>query len=88
MCMLCENCGEPLNESQYSKNREYKSCPRCSVLNGKEHVYFPYPSEFGTTVKRESARHPDGPQSYCTSHRSNPNIVIQNNGIVCSKIEQ
>lgn len=75
--MLCKKCGRPLNESQYSKDRKYKSCPRCSAMNGEEHVYFPYPREFGTTVKRISANHPDGPQSYCINHRLNPNSAIQ-----------
>lgn len=84
--MICRKCGRPLNESQYSRDGKYKSCPRCSVMNGKEHVYFQYPREFGTTVKRESANHPDGPQSYCTNHRSNPNNAIQNGGVMCSDL--
>lgn len=54
--MLCRNCGKPLNESQYSRDGRYKSCPRCSVLNGEEHVYFPYPSEFGTTDKKRECK--------------------------------
>lgn len=84
--MLCRKCGKPLNESQYSKDGRYKSCPRCSVMNGEEHVYFPYPSEFGTTVKRKSVKHPDGPQSYCTNHRVNPNNSIQTGGVLCSEL--
>lgn len=84
--MLCRNCGKPLNESQYSRDGRYKSCPRCSVLNGEEYVYFPYPSEFGTTVKRESAKHPDGPQSHCTNHRANPDNPVQAGGVLCSEL--
>lgn len=84
--MLCKMCGKPLNESQYSKDGRLKSCPRCSVINGIEHVYFRYPNEFGTTTKRESANHPDGPQSYCTNHRSNSNNAIQAGGVLCSKL--
>ena len=85
--MLCKYCKKQLNESQYSTDGRFKSCPRCSVLNGEEHVYFPYPSNFGTTEKRESAEHPEGPQSYCVSHRSNPHNPIQNGGILCNKIK-
>lgn len=84
--MLCRKCGKPLNESQYSRDGRYKSCPRCSVLNGEEHVYFLYPNEFGTTVKRESAKHPDGPQSYCTNHRANPDNPVQAGGVLCSEL--
>lgn len=54
--MNCINCGLPLHRSQYAMNRKYKSCPRCSVLNGREHVFFEYPLEFGQSVKRVSIR--------------------------------
>jgi phage FluMu protein Com len=84
--MICRQCGKPLNKSQYSSDGRYKSCPRCSVLNGEEHIFFPYPSEFGTTEKRESVNHPDGPQSYCTNHRSDPDNPIQAGGVACSEI--
>lgn len=86
--MNCKFCGKLLNTSQYLLDGKYKSCPRCSTINGEEHVFFPYPNEFGTTEKRESINHPDGPQSYCTSHRSNKNNPIQMGGIVCSRIRQ
>ena len=49
-----ENCGKLLIESQYSEDGKYKSCPRCSMLNGEEHVYFPYPSGFGTSYQSDS----------------------------------
>ena len=52
--MLCRNCGKPLIESQYSEDGKYKSCPRCSMLNGEEHVYFPYPSGFGTSYQSDA----------------------------------
>lgn len=86
MLLLCRKCGKPLKKAQYSKDDRYKSCPRCSVLNGEEHVYFSYPSEFGTTVKRKSTKHPDGPQSYCTNHRSNLDNPIQAGGVLCSEL--
>jgi hypothetical protein len=62
---LCKHCGNPLNQSQYSADKKYKSCPRCSSNDGKEHIYYSYPSAFGTTPLRESTRYPDGPQSHC-----------------------
>lgn len=66
---ICSVCGMPLNISQWRKNRQYKSCPRCSVINGKEHVYYKYPDNFGITKKRASSTNPDGPQSYCVPCR-------------------
>lgn len=65
----CINCGKPLNESQYRDNRQYKSCPACSVKDEQEHVFYPYPSEFGTTELRVTATTPDGAQSYCAPCR-------------------
>lgn len=85
--MLCKICGKLFSESQYSKDGKYKSCPRCSMLNGEEHVYYLYPNEFGTTAKRSSADHPDGPQSYCARHRPKGcNNMIYGNGILCSEL--
>lgn len=86
--MQCRICDKPLKESQYSADGKYKSCPRCSILNGKEHTYFSYPNEFGNTEKRKSVNHPDGPQSYCTSHRSNANNMVQAGGILCSELDK
>ena len=37
---LCRVCGKSLNRSQYSKDGKFKSCPRCSIENGVEHVYY------------------------------------------------
>lgn len=66
--MNCNHCNKPLNKAQYRPS--LKSCPNCSVNNGTEHVYYPYPDAFGITDKRETIPHPDGPQSYCTPCRS------------------
>ena len=68
MSIACKYCNEQLNESQYKG--KYKSCPRCSTNEGEEHIFYPYPSAFGTTPKRASSNQPDGPQSYCTNCRS------------------
>lgn len=66
--MNCNNCGKPLNESQYDATGAYKSCPRCSVADGSEHIFYPM-GEFGTTDARSSSVHPEGPQSYCSPCR-------------------
>lgn len=39
-----KHCGKPLNKSQYRQNKSYKSCPRCSIEDGKEHIYYIYPT--------------------------------------------
>lgn len=84
---MCKYCGKPLNKSQYNDNETYKSCPRCSELNGEEHIYFPYPSCFGDTPKRSSDNHPDGPQSHCYIHRGNPRHGIPSGGVRCRDIK-
>jgi hypothetical protein len=69
---------------------KYKSCPHCSVANGKEHVLHKYPQEFGKTSARITAKNPDGYQSYCISCRrltkgaSSHNYT---NGRVCSSLK-
>jgi len=68
----CTHCNKPLNRSVYKTDAtgaEFKSCPRCSTNNGAEHVFHPYPDAFGTTDRRTSGAHPEGPQSYCASCR-------------------
>lgn len=69
--LLCKHCGRPLNESQYRDNKHYKSCPKCSINNGKEHTYYSYSSAFGITPLRASSTHEEGPQSYCQNCRGN-----------------
>ncbi len=72
--MVCSCCGKPLNRGLIYKTdpvtgQKFKSCPHCSDANGKEHVFHPYPSSFGKTPARKTARNPDGDQSYCTECR-------------------
>lgn len=86
--MKCKACGKLLKQSQYEKNNKYKSCPRCSVINGEEHVFFSYPEDFGKSNKRETANHPDGPQSYCYTHRPNPSRGVPVGGILCSQLKK
>ncbi|XZN56791.1 hypothetical protein ACSW9A_02860 [Clostridium perfringens] len=86
MGKLCRVCGKSLNSSQYSKDGNFKSCQRCSVENGVEHVYYSYPEEFGTTPKRASSNRPDGPQSHCESCRFSKSSYP--NRVLCSEIEK
>lgn len=81
----CINCNKKLNESQYKKGETYKSCPKCSVADGKEHVFYPYPSDFGETEKRITKNNPNGAQSYCQNCRGNR--PVKHTGYKkCSKI--
>lgn len=68
--MNCSACSNKLNASQWSADQQWKSCPRCSQANGKEHVFYAYPANFGETEARASASHPNGPQSYCVECRA------------------
>ena len=67
----CIHCGKPLNESQYACEETFKSCPKCSSEDGKEHIFYRYPVWFGKSQKRASASTPDGAQSWCTRCRGN-----------------
>ena len=59
----CRYCGQPLNISQYSSDKRWKSCPLCSQKAG-EHIFYPYET-FGFTEQRVTYNNPDGIQSYC-----------------------
>jgi hypothetical protein len=68
----CIACRDALGKSLFAGNREWKSCPKCSSDTAEhdcEHVYYPYPEDFGTTDERASKPNPDGPQSYCIECR-------------------
>lgn len=69
MSSKCIICNEPLNITQWRRDKQYKSCPKCSTINGNEHVYYEFPDAFGITEKRKSHNHPEGPQSYCVACR-------------------
>ncbi|MDG0876410.1 hypothetical protein ABEX25_22085 [Paenibacillus thiaminolyticus] len=84
--LICTSCEKPLNASQWSSDGKYKSCPSCSTRNGTEHVFFPYPDSFGTTPKRATAAHPEGPQSHCTSCRGTGSSAGE--PILCSAVER
>lgn len=82
--MDCKFCNKPLNEAQYKRGKTLKSCPRCSVSNGDYHVYYAYPSTFGTTLKRSTRNSPEGAQSYCTACRGDQEVVLT--PIVCCDV--
>lgn len=84
----CKYCDKPLNKSQWRKNGEYKSCPKCSKNNEREHVYYKYPDKFGTTDKRITKTNPDGAQSYCVDCRGGSNISNNSDSRLCSEFEQ
>lgn len=65
MSGYCKHCGRPLKDSQYTHDGKWKSCPKCSVEHGEEHIFYSYPSGFGESIKRATESKPDGPQSYC-----------------------
>lgn len=85
MDKLCKVCGKLLSSSQYSLDKKYKSCPRCSQENGDEHVYYEYPECFGTTLKRSSSNSPEGAQSYCESCRFDKEYNEEK--LLCSEIK-
>ncbi|EIN4364722.1 hypothetical protein P7M77_23665 [Vibrio parahaemolyticus] len=90
--MACNCCGKRLNIGMSHKTdpvtgQKYKSCPHCSDANGGEHVFHPYPFNFGKTPARKTARNPDGYQSYCIDCRRLAKGVASNvyrNGRICS----
>jgi hypothetical protein len=55
----CAHCKQPLNRSLYGPKKAWKSCPRCSSVDGSEHVFYEYPSAFGTSDARVSDDTPD-----------------------------
>lgn len=85
--MNCIICGELLNKSQYAEGHTLKSCPRCSVQDGKEHIYWAYSGGYGTSSKRITVNIPDGAQSHCTEHRGNRDF-IKVGGRRCSEVNR
>jgi len=64
----CTNCGKSLRRSQW-KGKRLKSCPRCSLENGKQHVFHTFPGAFGQSEKRANTK--EMAQSHCSAHRGN-----------------
>jgi len=67
---LCDRCSRKLRQSQYSADRQWKSCPSCSTRDGVVHIYYRYPDVFGQSEARESDDTPDGAQSWCQACRT------------------
>ena len=65
----CEHCGKSLHRRQWSKTKAWKSCPHCSIANGRQHIFYEYPDGFGRTDARATKDTPEGPQSYCEACR-------------------
>lgn len=65
----CQHCEQPLNRSQRRDTGTWKSCPECSVQDGREHIFYPYPGALGESEKRASNEDPAGAQSYCEACR-------------------
>ncbi|MPS31012.1 hypothetical protein EHW63_01385 [Salinivibrio sp. VYel9] len=92
--MNCSCCSKALNSGMiYKKDaatgRKYKSCPHCSDANGGEHVFHPYPSNFGKTPARKTAQNPTGHQSYCIDcRRLNKGVAstVHQNGRLCRSL--
>ena len=81
----CTHCETPLNRSRYSQDRKLKSCPRCSVNNGKQHVFWPQPEAFGTTEARASEENADGIQSHCTACRQREEPSLDD-AVMCDQL--
>jgi len=56
----CEVCGVALNRSRRSDDGHWKSCPECSVRDGVEHVFRPFPEDFGVSQARVSGEDAEG----------------------------
>ena len=67
----CEHCGTALNRSPRSQDRSWKSCPRCSESNGHQHVFYPFPDDFGVSEAKKAGGVEDGAQNYCIRCRGN-----------------
>jgi Protein of unknown function (DUF3553) len=66
----CSVCQVALNRSRRTRDGNWKSCPECSVRDGMEHVFWPYPESFGVSQARISGEDAEGAQSHCAGCRS------------------
>lgn len=92
--MSCSCCNNALNSGLLHKHdatsrKEYKSCPHCSAAHGSEHIFHPYPEQFGKTPARVTPNNPEGDQSYCIDCRAlekgEPSTTFRN-GRTCSTL--
>lgn len=85
--MACSVCKRSLSRAQWSKDGTLKSCPSCSQANGSKHVFFDYPSKFGTTQLRSTPSHPEGPQSHCSDCRGKGTTANLDHAIYCTSVD-
>lgn len=45
----CITCAEALARARRSADEQWKSCPNCSLEDGREHIFYRYPDDFGDT---------------------------------------
>jgi hypothetical protein len=79
----CAHCGLPLNRSLFSSDRRWKSCPRCSGVDGQHHLFYEFPDAFGISDARISDDSPDGAQSYCKTCRPTKRLAPASQGRLC-----
>lgn len=82
----CTHCNKQLRRSQYSKDRKWKSCPHCSVLDGTHHIFYQYPDSYGVSEQRENDSNADGAQSWCEACRQAETPRYQK--MRCTQVEQ
>jgi len=68
--LICGHCAVALNKSVYAQGRTIKSCPKCSLNDGGQHIFYPYPQAFGASSTKVTPQTPEGGHSYCTACRN------------------
>ena len=66
----CGVCAKTLDKARRSFDGAWKVCVRCSMNDGTEHVFYPYPDAFGATEGQTTADESTVTQSDCTWCRS------------------
>ena len=66
----CDHCGKLLRTSTYSAAKDWKSCPKCSTVDGHQHVFYEYPSAFGPTDPTGGGDTSESAKSYCHACRA------------------
>ena len=72
--VACDVCGRSLDKSRRSLDGLWKACVRCSINDGTEHVFYPYPDGFGEAGGQgtEDASGTQGDCTWCRSGRTAP----------------
>ena len=80
----CDHCGKLLKTPTFSAARDWKSCPKCSTVDGHQHVYYEYPSAFGPTEAGAVIDKADVAQGYCVACRGGETPTAASTG--CASI--